>query len=333
MSQTQEYKGALPQSTIHVEVPEGPQLNIQENKNISITSNTETEVTPDNGYDALKKVTVTTNVLPTLYNTAITNLNFQDYVSNYTAIYLGKLRNYIQNYQNYYGVNTNIDLVLPISNILSVVNETLTNKRITSPGTYTVSNWLSDTDQYKGISAASTIVVDTPTYDITQISNYSITSEGLQTIPIPTGYDAVDSISVNVEIQPLKYRYIMYAYDSVHDVTTFTFTSTNVTLTTNAGVGRLVIRKPSSGNTYYNIGIYYNTSSNQRNLSIPANSYYSAPLIVNSGNSGLTLAKDNYFSYVYYNTPLYLNSNNVSNTGPSIYLDTKLLPDIDNFLS
>jgi hypothetical protein len=43
--------------------------------------------------------------------------------------------------------------------------------------------------------------VNVPIPKITQISNYSITQNGTKTIPIPTGYDAVNSISVNVNIK------------------------------------------------------------------------------------------------------------------------------------
>lgn len=43
--------------------------------------------------------------------------------------------------------------------------------------------------------------------DITQISNYPITQNGTQTIPIPTGYDAVDSITLNVAVKTGIYYY------------------------------------------------------------------------------------------------------------------------------
>lgn len=39
--------------------------------------------------------------------------------------------------------------------------------------------------------------------NITQITNYPITQNGIQNVPIPTGYDAVDSISLNVQVLPV----------------------------------------------------------------------------------------------------------------------------------
>ena len=79
-------------------------------------------------------------------------------------------------------------------------NETWTNERIENNGTFTVSGRMNDPTK-DGISKDSTIIVDIDTKDLTQISNYSITSNGSgQTIPIPNGYDGVDSISVNVNV-------------------------------------------------------------------------------------------------------------------------------------
>ena len=44
----------------------GGTVNLQTNKSVSITSNGETVVNPDTGYDGLKKATITTNVQPNL---------------------------------------------------------------------------------------------------------------------------------------------------------------------------------------------------------------------------------------------------------------------------
>lgn len=50
----------------------GSEVNLQNNKQVTITSNTMTEVTPDTGYDAVKKVQVTTNVQPNLESKSVT---------------------------------------------------------------------------------------------------------------------------------------------------------------------------------------------------------------------------------------------------------------------
>ena len=132
----------MSKATIEVSVP---QPLLQNNKNVTVTSNTTTSVIPDEGYDGMRSVSVVTNV-----------------PSN---------------------------------------NETWTNKRFISNNTYTISNLMNDSTK-DGISKDSTVVIDVPVPSITQISNYSITSNGNnQNISIPTGYDAVDSISVNVNVK------------------------------------------------------------------------------------------------------------------------------------
>ena len=95
-----------------------------------------------------------------------------------------------------------------------VDNETWTNKRFESTGTYTVENVMNDSSK-AGVSKDSTFVIDIDTPDITQISNHLIESNGLQSIAIPNGYDAVDSISVNVQV-PSNNE--MYATHSILDV-------------------------------------------------------------------------------------------------------------------
>lgn len=84
-------------------------------------------------------------------------------------------------------------------------NEYLQNKRITSNGNYLVQNLMNNPVDYDGISKTSNLVIDVPSPDITQITNYSITQNGTQTVPIPSGYDAVDSISLNVQVPSITY--------------------------------------------------------------------------------------------------------------------------------
>lgn len=81
-----------------------------------------------------------------------------------------------------------------------LLNEYLQNKRVTSNGDYSIQGLMNNPSNYEGITKNSNIIVDIPQLDVTQISNYSITSNGNQNIPIPSGYDAVDSINVNVNI-------------------------------------------------------------------------------------------------------------------------------------
>ena len=83
-----------------------------------------------------------------------------------------------------------------------VSNDHVVNKRLQSNDTYTIGSLMNDPENKDGLDKTSTIVVDVDTPDITQISNYSIKSNGIKTIDIPSGYDAVDSISVDVDVQP-----------------------------------------------------------------------------------------------------------------------------------
>lgn len=77
--------------------------------------------------------------------------------------------------------------------------ETWNNKRFTSNISTTISNLMADSTK-NGVDKESRITIDVPELQVTQISNYSITNNGTQNIPIPSGYDAVDSISVNVDV-------------------------------------------------------------------------------------------------------------------------------------
>lgn len=77
--------------------------------------------------------------------------------------------------------------------------ETWNNKRFTSNISTTISNLMADSTK-NGVDKDSRITIDVPELQVTQISNYSITNNGTQNIPIPSGYDAVDSISVNVNV-------------------------------------------------------------------------------------------------------------------------------------
>lgn len=50
----------------------GSSTNLQNNKNVTITSNGTEEINPDTGYDGMKKVTVSTNVTPNLETKSVT---------------------------------------------------------------------------------------------------------------------------------------------------------------------------------------------------------------------------------------------------------------------
>lgn len=155
-----------------------PQPLIQSQKTENITSNTTTLIAPDSGYDGLSSVRVITNIPNETTSLEVTSNGTYQPVSPYIGY-------------NFVSVQVPQQLL-----------ETLTNKRLQTNDVYSISSLMNDSTK-DGITKNSTIIVDVPQPDITQITNYSITTNGGQTIPIPSGYDAVDSIYVNVNVPPI----------------------------------------------------------------------------------------------------------------------------------
>ena len=96
------------QTKMEIEPIPTPTTNIQTNKNVSIETNTTTEITPDENYDALAKVTVTTQIPQ---QSLITNNIYVEYT-----------------YENPY--NTTND-VLPIRNFTKISDQYTTEFPIT----------------------------------------------------------------------------------------------------------------------------------------------------------------------------------------------------------
>ena len=204
MNTPNEYDGVTKNSIIKVNVSQGV---IEEEKIVNINTNTQTVIEPDEGYDAIEKVTVNTNIPnETTTLVAVSNGNY-----NPVSPYIGynSVSVNVPNQVTSLSVNNN-GIYTPVSpyigynsvsvNVPQISNEYLQNKRITSNGDYTIQGLMNYPQNYDGVSKNSNIIVDVPTPDITQISNYSITANGTQTVPIPSGYDAVDSISLNVQV-------------------------------------------------------------------------------------------------------------------------------------
>lgn len=210
---------AMEKATIIVDVE---QPLVQNNKSQTITNPSETvTINPDEGYDALKKVTVTTNVpiypnrtIQSYYNSSYypsTNTEFNGHFSvNVPEGYEGQKDVSVGTKLIYKSITSNgsysivdnrtygseigfwkVDVNIPL--------ETWTNKRFISTGTINVGNVMNDNTK-AGISKESTFVIDVPTPSITQISNYPVTTTGTVNVPIPSGYDAVDSISLSVNV-------------------------------------------------------------------------------------------------------------------------------------
>jgi len=97
------------------------------------------------------------------------------------------------------------------------------NVTYSSTGSFT----LVPTSPHEYMTSAN-IVVDVPSANITQISNYPISQNGTQIVPIPSGYDAVDSISLNVQV-PQKINIDRIGYEGG----TYLFSSFSINTTDN----------------------------------------------------------------------------------------------------
>ena len=233
----------------------------------------------NNNLGITKDSTITVNVpatVPNLYQFSASTASISYGSGSY--FYLNDLSTiYGSGYNSYDGVNWNSSLKISKTDASSYVNETWNNKRITSNGSYTIYNLMNNTTSYRGISSSSTMVIDVPTYDITQISNYSITSNGTQTIPIPTGYDAVDSISVNVNVpQTIQLKYITYNsvdYIPRTDFTEIGNTNTSVTVNNNQLLIKTQKGTISSGGYAVTITFFVNQSGSSVSKSVRSSKY------------------------------------------------------------
>ena len=187
-------------------------------KQVNINTNTTTNILPDEGYDGIKKVVVTTNIPPTEVENGSYVLNYNEFTAPSNDNSVGPLSN---------------KEIVPTSGFnfdKFKVYLKRENKTITSNGTYTPSstdNVLSkvivnvqptlqqknnirvtnnttvlDVQPDSGYDGLSNVRIynDVEVPTITQITNYPISSNGIVNVPIPTGYDAVDYINLLVSV-------------------------------------------------------------------------------------------------------------------------------------
>lgn len=115
-----------------------------------------------------------------------------------------------------------------------------------------------------------------PQLNIGSITNYPITSNGTQNIPIPTGYDAVNSISVDVNVpDPTNINYFMSVYNLSKNYSynnkLYGFEEwvlwnedTNISGQENDGMIFAVLEKPSDNNWHmYIYGVKIGNVGNQ----------------------------------------------------------------------
>lgn len=228
---------------------------VQNNKTQTITNPSETiTINPDEGYDALKKVTVTTNIpLQNNKTQTITNPNETVTITPDTGYEALKQVT----------VTTNV----PIPEL-----ETWTNKRFISTGTINVGNVMNDNTK-AGISKQSTFVIDVPTPSITQISNYPVTTTGTVNVPIPSGYDAVDSISLSVNISSkikLNGFRLVSSSRPFNSFSNMTYMGTDMDISVPGSKSILIIYKNYAPNMHQ---VYYRANNKSSAVNVTVNAY------------------------------------------------------------
>ena len=136
----------------------------------------------------------------------------------------------MSNPQSNDGITKNSTLIINVPQPITTNNF----RQINSNNTYSLSTLYQGQDNPVGFKPDSQIEIRVPqtTLDITQISNYSITNNGNQNVPIPTGYDAVDSINLNVNVKFSINRFYLSTYYKT--LSNFTSFSSNLQLTINS---------------------------------------------------------------------------------------------------
>lgn len=166
-------------------------------------------------------------------------------------------------------------------------NETIQNKRLQSNGNYIISTLMQNPTDYDGISKTSNIIVDVPELDVTQISNYSITQNGTQTVPIPSGYDAVDSISLNVQVPQstgFTINNIVWPNNTTKNISTFTKRTTSGNVTFSQYYLCVIIDSQNQG--FWRVRVTYQNTQNQQYVYAPG---FYATLNIGSGATNSTV--------------------------------------------
>lgn len=148
--------------------------------------------------------------------------------------------------------------------------ETLTNKRLQSEQTYTISNLMQDPTNNEGITKNSTIIVDIPDYPPTTTQKQLTLTENTsssQTIYPPSGeyWDSIRySVSVNVKINRF---YISTNYETLTNFTTYSNAISNFIINSHEAVVRIV----ESG-TSYTVNLLVNNDTSNKSITLPYDS-------------------------------------------------------------
>lgn len=151
--------------------------NLQESKNITIRENGSTEITPDSGFTAIKKVNVATDVNQAVEETIINTTENGTNIITPSEGYLG---------YNKVTINTNVPNQVEEKSV-----------SITANGT-TVYEPTSPNIGIKKLTVSTNVPSQTPNL---QTKTVSITKNGTTNITPDSGYDGLSSVTANVNVQ------------------------------------------------------------------------------------------------------------------------------------
>lgn len=148
--------------------------------------------------------------------------------------------------------------------------ETLTNKRLQSEQTYTISNLMQDPTNNVGITKNSTLIVDLPDYPPTasqKILTLTENTSSAQTIYPPAGeyWDSIRySVSVNIKINRF---YISTNYATLTNFTIYSNPISNFIINSREAVVRI-----TETGTIYTVNLLVNNDNSNKSITLPYDS-------------------------------------------------------------
>ena len=145
----------------------GGSATLQNNKDVTVTSNGSSTITPDSGYDGIKRVSLTTNVQPNLESKSVT-------ISSNTTTTITPTQG--KDGLSSVEVTTNVPGIVPSGTI-----------NINSNGTHDVTNYASASVNVQPNLQTKTLTID---------------ENGTITVTPDSGYDGIGSIVITTQVEP-----------------------------------------------------------------------------------------------------------------------------------
>lgn len=276
------------------------QVSLQD-KQITITENTTTIITPDNGYDGLEQVEITTdvstastNVMPLVYATINENGRYSytpsegyDGIANVT-VNVNVPQPVIEDNVEFTATNNGNYTIVPsigragmssVDLTVNVPNSTQT-KTITTNGTFTPDSG------YIGFSSVS---VDVPTTANLQSVIANVNGNGTQVVTPSSGYNGLSQVTINTNVDKKSpVRYISFSEQDSSPLsyvdlssTTFTYNNSGNNINVTIPADKTLIRINISAN--YQIFIKKNSTTSDDSHVIYNGNYY---FILDYGGNG-----------------------------------------------